>query len=188
MHEADVTQLLHQLNAGDAAAAESLVPRIYDALRAIAHNHLRNERTGHTLGTTALVHEAYLKLVDQKRATWQSRAHFFAVASQAMRRILVDYARHAQAAKRGGGAAHVTLEDAVGLRVTQEPDLLALDEALDLLASFDPRQARIVEYRFFSGLTIEETASVLEISPATVKRDWTLAKAWLYRTMSQTPR
>ena len=158
---------------------------IYDALRGIAHNHLAHERPDHTLSTTALVHEAYLKLVDQREASWQSRTHFFAVASQAMRRILVDYARRRKAAKRGGNAAKVPLEDALVMVDVRADELVALDDALHALARFDARQATIVEYRFFGGLTIEQTAAVLGISPATVKREWTVAKAWLSHTMSQ---
>ncbi len=185
LDQEQVTQLLHELSDGHAEAIERLIPLIYDALRGIAHNHLQRERPGHTLGTTALVHEAYLKLVGQTRVAWKGRAHFFAVASQAMRRILVDYARRRQAEKRGAGAAKVPFEDAVVMADTRADDLVALDAALETLETIDPRQARVVEYRFFGGLTIEETAAVLDVSPATVKREWTMAKAWLHATMSQ---
>ncbi len=179
-----ITQLLHAFSDGETEAVEQLVPLVYDGLRAIAHNYLAHERSSHTLGTTALVHEAYLKLVDQRAANWKSRAHFFAVASQAMRRILVDYARRRRAAKRGGDAVKVALDDALVMADTRADELLALDDALKELEMFDPRQARIVEYRFFGGLTVEQTAAVLDISAATVKRDWTVAKAWLHNAMS----
>jgi RNA polymerase sigma factor (TIGR02999 family) len=181
----EITQLLQAFGDGDSQAIDHLVPKVYDALRGIAHNHLAHERPGHTLSTTALVHEAYLKLIDQREATWKNRAHFFAVASQAMRRILVDYARRRKAAKRGGDAAKVPLDDALVMADEQAEELVALDDALRELTTFDPRQATIVEYRFFGGLTIEQTAAVLDISPATVKREWTVAKAWLSHAMSQ---
>jgi RNA polymerase sigma factor (TIGR02999 family) len=181
----EITQLLHAFGDGDSEAVEHLVPMVYDALRGIAHNHLAHERPDHTFSTTALVHEAYIKLIDQREATWKSRAHFFAIASQAMRRILVDYARRRKAAKRGGDAPKVPLEEALVMAETRADELLALDEALSELAAFDPRQAAIVEYRFFGGLTIEQTGAVMDISPSTVKREWIVAKAWLSHAMDQ---
>lgn len=178
-----LTQLLLDLSEGQAQAADELVPLLYQDLRRIAHNHLYRERADHTLSTTALVHEAYLKLIDQDRAQWQNRAHFFATASNAMRRILVDYARRRRAEKRGGSYEKVALTDALMMAESRSEDLLALDEALNQLAHFDPRAAQIVEYRFFGGLKVEETATVLGISPTTVKRDWHMAKVWLFQAM-----
>jgi len=182
-----VTRLLGDLRRGRAEAAGEVLPLVYGELRAIADRYMRRERAGHTLQATALVHDAFLKLVDQTRVQWQDRAHFFAVASQAMRRILVDHARARHAGKRGAGAAHVPVADTVVL--AHEPalspeDLLALDTALTELAAFDPHQARIVELRYFGGLSIEETAEALGISPATVKREWALARAWLHRRLT----
>jgi RNA polymerase sigma factor (TIGR02999 family) len=156
------------------------MPLIYDELRRLARARLRSERRGHLLQTTALVNEAYLKLVDQRQVQWQNRSHFFAIAAQLMRRILVDHARRQAAVKRGGGADPVTLSDLPEWPASRI-DVLAIDAALRRLAEFDPRQSRIVELRVFGGLTAEETAEVLEISPRTVRREWTLAKAWLYR-------
>jgi RNA polymerase sigma factor (TIGR02999 family) len=181
----DVTRLLLDWSRGDQTALDRLIPLVYDELRALADRSLRQERSGHTLQGTALVHEAYLKLVDQREVRWQDRAHFFAVAAQLMRRILVDYARRHGAIKRGSGKPGLPLEEADALVAASAPlvDWLALDRALDRLAAFDERQARIVELRFFAGLTIEETAEVLQISPATVKNEWTLARAWLYREL-----
>lgn len=181
----DVTQLLVQWSNGDAAAFEKLVPLVYDELRRLAGRYLRRERSDHTLQSTSLVHEAYMRLVDQKNVRWQNRAHFFGVAAQLIRRILVDHARAHQAAKRGGGAFKLTLDEALATPEGKDINLVALDEALGTLGKLDPQQARIVELRFFTGLTIEETAEVLNISPATVKRDWTVAKAWLYRELSR---
>lgn len=181
----DVTQLLIALSGGAPDAMDQLVPLVYDELRGLAQRVLRGERRDQTLGATALVNEAYMRLVDQKRVHWQHRAHFFAVAAQLMRRILVDHARARRAAKRGGGQARVPLDDAVIAAEQQSGDLLALDEAMTRLAAFDAPQARIVELRFFGGLTIEETAEVVAASPATVKREWTLAKAWLRREVEQ---
>lgn len=183
--QANITQLLGALSGGDTSVVAQLAPLVYDALRGIAHNQLRYERANHTLNTTALVHEAYLKLVEQPEAEWENRAHFYAVAAQAMRRILVDYARKHRAQKRGGGAEKLPLDEALVMAPERAEELLALDEALAQLETLDARHAQIVEYRFFGGLTIEETANVLNLSPATVKRDWTLAKAWLHKTMSQ---
>ena len=180
----DVTRLLLDWSRGDRTALDRLMPLVYDELRALAARSLRSERSAHTLQGTALVHEAYLKLVDQRQVRWQDRAHFFAVAAQVMRRILVDHARRHGAAKRGGGVAALALED-VALAAAPGPtvDWVALDRALDRLATLDSRQARIVELRFFGGLTIEETAEVLRVSPATVKNEWSLARAWLHREL-----
>lgn len=162
---------------------------VYDELHKIATQYLRKERSDHTLQPTALVHEAYLKLVDISDITWQDRAHFFAVSSQVMRHILVDYARARETEKRGGEIQKITLDEALissgELAKTPDIDLLALDDALRQLATFDPQQSRIVELRFFGGLTIEETADVLQISPATIKREWSLAKAWLHKTLTK---
>ncbi len=157
------------------------MPVVYEELRRLAKQHLRRERPDHTLQATALVHEAYLRLVDQRAVTWQNRAHFFGVAAQLMRRILVDYARRRQAAKRGGAALKVSLNELVLAAEERSEEVVALDEALERLAAMDPRQGRVVELRIFSGLTVEETAEVLGISPATVKREWTMARAWLSR-------
>jgi RNA polymerase sigma-70 factor, ECF subfamily len=180
-----VTQLLVDWSNGDQSALDKLMPVVYDELRRLAGNYLRRERAGHTLQPTALVNEAYLKLVDQRHARWQNRAQFFGVAAQLMRRILVDHARVRQAQKRGG-SDHQQLSLSHADRVAEKPgvDLLALHEALNDLAKIDEQQSRIVELRFFGGLTIEETAEVLEISHATVERDWTLARAWLRRELS----
>lgn len=173
-----ITLLLNDLQGGSPEALDRLLPLVYDELRAVASRHLQGERPDHTLQATALVHEAFLRLVDQREVTWQNRAHFFGVAAQLMRRILVDYARKANAAKRGGGKL-VPLEEGMEIPVDEPSDLLRIDEALDTLAQMDPRQARVVELRFFSGLTVEETAEAMGISPATVKREWAAAKAWL---------
>ena len=178
-----VTELLLALQAGDRTVLDDLVPLIYDELRGIARRKLRSEREGHTLTTTALVHEAYLKLVQLDRVQWQSRAHFFAIAAQAMRHVLVSHAVRRKRVKRGGGAVHVPLESAQDLPLGEAERILALDAALTKLATVNSRQARIVECRFFGGMSIEETAEVLEISPATVKRDWTLMRAWLRREL-----
>jgi RNA polymerase sigma-70 factor (ECF subfamily) len=181
----DVTQLLINWGKGDEQALEQLMPLVYQELRRLAHRHLGRERDGHTLQTTALVHEAYMRLVDQKEVQWQNRAHFFAVAAQMMRRILVDYARARQYAKRGGGAQQVALDEAMVVSDERAADVVALDEALNSLAEFDPRKSRMVELRFFGGLSIEETAEVLALSPGTVMREWTLAKAWLQREITR---
>jgi RNA polymerase sigma-70 factor (ECF subfamily) len=180
----EVTQLLLDWSDGDQAAFDALMPLVYDELRQMARRYMSRERPGHTLQTTALVNEAYLRLVDQKRVHWQNRAHFFAVASQAMRRILIDYARKQRYAKRGGGAPKISLEEAAVMSQERAADLVALDEALTTLASIDPQQSRVVELRFFGGLTIEETAEVLKLSVDMVKREWATAKAWLSREMS----
>ena len=177
----DVTDLLVDLGRGDQDALNKLMPLVYDELRKLAGRHLRHERPGHTLQTTALVHEAYLKLVDQKNANWQSRVQFFAAAAQVMRHILVDYARSRRAFKRGGGYCRLSLDEAVLSSEEKDADLLTLNEALDGLAAIDPQQSRVVELRVFGGLTVEETAEALGVSPRTVKRDWSMAKAWLHR-------
>ena len=180
-----VTQLLVDWSNGDQSALDKLMPVVYDELRRLASNYLRRERAGHTLQPTALVNEAYLKLVDQRQARWQNRAQFFGVAAQLMRRILVDHARVRQAQKRGGSdQQQLSLGHADHIAAKPNVDLLALHEAMNELAEIDPQQSRIVELRFFGGLTIEETAEVLEISHATVERDWTLARAWLRRELS----
>jgi RNA polymerase sigma-70 factor (ECF subfamily) len=176
----DVTQLLRKLSGGDHQAAEELVPLVYNELRRLAVRHLRRERRNHTLQATALVHEVYMKVVDQDGAQWQNRAQFFAVASQLMRRILVDYARTQQRAKRGGGQQRVTLDEFSAVTQVPSAELLAVDEALARLEKLDPRQARVVELRYFGGLTVEEAAEALGISSKTVNREWNVAKAWLY--------
>lgn len=179
-----VTQLLLAWGDGDREALEGLIPVVYGELRHIARRYLRHERPEHTLQPTALVHEAYLKLIDQQRARWQNRAHFFGVAAQLMRRILVDHARTHVAAKRGGGVPAVTLVDAAGASPAHGIDVIALDEALTRLTSLYPEQGRLVELRFFGGLTIEETAEAMGLSPATVKRQWAVARAWLLSNLS----
>jgi RNA polymerase sigma-70 factor, ECF subfamily len=179
----DVTQLLQAYESGDEEALARLMPLVYDELRRLAARALRRERSGHTLQPTALVHEAYVKLVDQRRAHWQCRAHFYAVASQLMRRVLVDHARARDRHKRGGAVAKVALDEAFHVPESRDVGLADLDDALVALAEVDSQQARVVELRYFGGLTIEETADVLAISPATVKRDWVVAKAWLQREL-----
>lgn len=181
----NVTQLLIDWNAGDKTALEKLLPMIYQELHLLASRYLRRERPNHTIQATALVNEAYLRLIDQKQVQWQNRAHFFAIAAQMMRRILINYARDQHAAKRGGYTIKVSLNEAVGLINTEDLDLIALDEALDKLALTDLRKSRLIELWFFAGLTLEETAEVLDISLATAKRDWTLARAWLYRAIKK---
>ncbi len=179
----EITRLLVKWSEGDQAALSELMPLVYSELRRLARHHLRRERPDHTLQSTALVHEAYLRLVEQKKAHWKSRAHFFAVAAQLMRRILVDHARHHRAAKRGAGAVKLSLDVAVALPNQLSPDLLRLDDALGRLAKIDPVQSTMVELRFFGGLSIDETAEILGVSPTTVKREWSTAKAWLYREL-----
>jgi RNA polymerase sigma-70 factor (ECF subfamily) len=182
---ADITGLLHELSRGRPDVLERLMPIVYSELRRIAHAQLRGERPGHTLNTTALVHEAYLKLTNLRQVEWRDRAHFFAMAARLMRRILIDYARARKRDKRGGDAVHVPLGDAVDIpgRVAAD-DLLALDEALARLEAHSERQCRVVECRCFAGLTLEETAAALGISVATVKRDWTFSRAWLNRELA----
>ena len=182
---AGVTQLLQAWRGGDPRALEDLVPVLYQELRRQAERYLGRERRGHTLQPTALVHEAFLRLVDYPRIEWQGRAHFFSVAAQLMRRILIDHARARRSDKRGGGAHQVSLdEDAIPIADERAGELVALDEALTGLAGFDERKARVVELRFFGGLSIEETAEVLQVSPGTVMRDFTMAKAWIRRALS----
>ena len=175
-----VTELLHQLKAGTQEAENKLFTVVYPELRRIASRYMYQERSDHTLQTTALINEAYLRLVDQREKGWQNRAHFFAFAARVMRRILVDYARQNRTEKRGGLGHKVPLDGVLLIRSTDSDDLLALDEALSRLAEWDPRQSRTVELRFFGGLTEEETASVLGVTRRTVNRDWSMAKAWLY--------
>lgn len=183
----EVTRLLRDWGNGDQQALEKLVPLIYNELRQMAHKCLYRERPGHTLQTTALVHEAYLKLIDQRDARWQNRAHFFAIAAQAMRRILVDSARRHTALKRGGPAENLALEEAANVSLEPDPILLPLDEALITLAEIDSQQSRIVELRFFGGLTIEETAEVMKLSTDMIKREWAMARAWLRQTLADRP-
>ncbi|HEX7295725.1 MAG TPA: sigma-70 family RNA polymerase sigma factor [Pyrinomonadaceae bacterium] len=180
----DITQMLIDWSNGDREALSKLMPVVYMELRRQAARHLRRERAGHTLQTTDLIHEAYLRLVDQKNVRWQSRAHFYAVAAQSMRRILVDHARRRHRAKRGGNSTiALPLDEELVMAADSNADLLALDEALNRLAAIDPRQSQIVELRFFSGLTIEETATVTGFSKTTVKDDLNMAKAWLRREL-----
>jgi RNA polymerase sigma-70 factor (ECF subfamily) len=176
----DVTVLLAKLTKGNKTAASKLIPMVYDELRRLAGGYMRRERSDHTLQATALVHEAYLKLVEQRSVDWQSRAHFFGIAAQVMRRILVDHARGHLRDKRGGGQREVPLDEALVFAPEQSLELVKMDEALERLTKLDPRQGKIVELRFFGGLTVEETAEMLGISPKTVKRDWRMAKAWLH--------
>jgi RNA polymerase sigma factor (TIGR02999 family) len=180
-----ITRLLAGWGRGDRAAFDQLVPLVYDQLRQVAARRLRRERANHTLQPTALVHEVYVKLIDQEHVRWKDRAHFFAIASQLMRRILVDHARAHGAAKRGGGGPMVSLDDAGDVALEQNVSVVALDEALAQLETLDPVQAQIIELRYFGGLTIEETAAVVRVSPATVGREWTVAKAWLYRELTR---
>ena len=182
--ERPLTGLLRAWGDGDLEARDRVLSIVYQDLRGQASRYLRRERAGHTLEPTALVHEAYLRLVPP-REPWQSRAHFFAVAAQAMRRILVDHARRRASIKRGGALTRVTLEAGMAVGGQREVDLLALDEALEQLSELDPRQAQIVELRFFGGLSIEETSAALGASPTTIKRDWSLARAWLHRKLRQ---
>lgn len=183
---AAITELLIAWSDGHREALDRLAPLVYEDLRHLAARYMQREPAGHALQSTALVHEAYLRLVDQRQVQWRNRAHFFGVAAQMMRRILVDYARRRRAERRGGGWERVTLTgDPVGPDGGNEVDVLALHEALERLAAFDPRQERIVELRYFAGLTIEETAEVVGASPATVARDWTMAKAWLRANLSR---
>ena len=178
-----VTQLLQQFGQGEKDAFGDLLPLIYSELRRQAARYLRRERVGHTLAPTALVHEAYLKLLDQRDVEWKNRAQFFGVAAQAMRRILIDHARSRKRHKRGGGLAQVELEDAHAVDHGKVVDVIALDQALQRLAAIDDRQARIVELRYFGGLSVDETATLLSISPATVKREWAMARAWLFNQL-----
>ena len=181
----DVTQLLADLQNGRSDVAPQLMTLVYDELHRLARRHMRHERSDHTLQATALVHEAYLRLVHRPERTWQNRTHFVRIAAQVMRHVLIDHARARQTAKRESGLERVPFEDPPVLSEEQSGELLALNDALESLAQFDARQSRIVELRFFGGLTVEETADALGISPKTVKRDWTVARAWLYREMKK---
>lgn len=181
----DVTLLLQRLSNGDQDAFAQLIPLVYDELHRLAAFHLQRERAEHTLQTTALVHEAYVRLVDQKEVQWKNRGHFLAVAAQAMRRILVDYARRHQALKRGSSLPKISLDEAIAISNEDVHHVLLLDELLTRLSSIDPEASRIVELRFFGGLTVEETAEAMGISPATVKREWSVARAWLLREVAR---
>src|SRR5215470_17661969 len=181
----DVSVLLHAWSEGDQSALDKLTPIVYKELHSLARRYMRRERPGHSLQTSALVNEAYMRLVDYKRMQWQDRAHFFAVSAQVMRRILVDYARRHNE-KRGAGVPHVSLEDVAVIAGDGNIDLVALDRAMNALMRIDPRKVQIVEMRFFGGLSVEETAEVLNISAITVKRDWRAARAWLYRELAGT--
>jgi RNA polymerase sigma factor (TIGR02999 family) len=180
----DVTQLLVAWGNGDQAALEQLMPLVYSELHRLAHRHIKKERPGHTLQTSALLNEAFLRLVDQRDVHWQGRAHFFGLAAQMMRRILVDYARSRRYAKRGGDAQQVTFDEGLIVSRQLSADVIYVHEALNELAAIDERKSKVVELKFFGGLSIEETAEVLGVSPGTVMRDWTLAKAWLRLAMS----
>ena len=181
----EVTQLLIDCSNGSQDASDQLFPLVYEELRRLAHRYMSRERPGHSLQTTAVVHEAYLRLIDQNHVQWQNRAHFFAIAAQMMRRILITHAQSHAYAKRGGGMLKVSLDEAAVLSQERAGELLALDEALQGLTTIDPRRSQVVELRFFGGLSNEEIAEVLKISPNTVTRDWNVAKAWLYREMSK---
>src|SRR6266404_1217342 len=182
LHE--VTQLLQSWSEGNQEALDKLVPLVHAELHRLARHYMSNERPGHTLQTTELVNEAYVRLIDWKNVRWQNRAHFFGVAAQIMRRILVDFARSRASAKKGGGTQYVSLSEAMTISPERGEDLIALDDALESFAELDSRKSRIVELRFFGGLSVEETAEVLNISARTVMRDWGLAQAWLYRELS----
>lgn len=180
----NITRMLKDWSGGKREALDELLPFVYNELHRQASRYLRKERGDHTLQTTALIHEAYMRLIDQNEVEWQNRAHFFAIAAQTMRRILVDYARTRKREKRGGDDVKLQLDDAMNVSTKEKSiDLVALDEALNRLAEFDERQAKVVELRYFSGMTEEETAEVLDISPATVRRDWNMAKAWLFHQL-----
>jgi RNA polymerase sigma factor (TIGR02999 family) len=183
----DVTLMLQAWTAGDRSALERLTPLVEAELRRLAHHYLARERPGHTLQTTGLINEAWMRLIDWKRVSWQSRAHFFGVSARLMRYILVDFARREKQQKRGGAARHVSLDEAAVVSEGRSDDLVALDDALRGLAHYDPRKAQIVELRFFGGLTVNETAEVLSLSPVTVIREWNKAKAWLYRELNPEP-
>ncbi len=181
----EVTQLLLDWSHGNQAALERLTPLIYEELHRLAHRHMRRERGGHTLQTSALVNEVYLRLIDQRNVHWQNRAHFFSIASRLMRRILVDHARSHQYEKRGGDRLQVSLDEAALVSQERAEELIALDEALTSLAAIDPRKCQVVELRFFGRMSVEETAAALSVSPVTVKRDWSTAKAWLHRAIER---
>lgn len=184
----DVTRLLRAWSEGDAGALDRLIPLVHAELHRRARRYMRRERVGHTLQTTALVHEAYLKLVDAQSVRWQNRGHFFAIAATVMRRILVDFARERGYQKRGGAARRVSFDEVLAIGEEPDTDILALDEALRALAEIDARKGRVVELRFFGGLTAEETAEALLVSPETVRRDWRLAKSWLLRRLGEAGR
>jgi RNA polymerase sigma-70 factor (ECF subfamily) len=181
----EVTQLLGQWSGGDEGALEKLIPLVQPELHRLAHHYMSRERAGHTLQTTAILNEAYLRLVDNTKPVWQGRTHFIAAAAQLMRRIMVDHARERQSLKRGGGACKVTLDEAALVTETRSQELLDLDEALEKLGAQDARKSQIVELRYFGGLTVGETAEFLKLSQRTVEREWTMAKAWLYRELSE---
>ncbi len=181
----EISELLIAWGNGNRAALNQLMPLVYDELRRLAHHYLARERAAHTLQTTALVNEVYLKLVNERAMQWQNRAHFFAVAAQLMRIVLVDYARHRNYAKRGGGAQRVSFDEALAVSNEQTAELIALDDALNTLAVLDERKSKVAELRFFGGLSVEETAEVLKVSSVTVMREWRLAKAWLHRELSR---
>ena len=181
----EITRLLVAWGDGDQSALEELAPLVHSELHRLAHHYMGRERPGHTLQTSALVNEAYIRLIDWKNVRWQNRAHFFAVSAQLMRRILVDFARDRQNLKRGGGALRVSLNEAAAFPVERDTDLVALDEALTTLAEVDPRKGQVVEMRFFGGLSVEEAAEVLKVSKETVMRDWRLAKVWLLRELGR---
>ena len=180
----EVTQLLRAWSEGDHEALDKLTPLVYDELHRAAHRYMAQERPGHTLQTTALVNEVYLRLVDIREVTWQDRAHFFAVCARLMRRVLTDFARSRGYLKRGGDSPHVALDQALLVNLEPPADLIALDDGLNALAAFDPRKSEVVELRFFGGLSVDETAEVLEVSPKTVDRDWKLARLWLLEEMN----
>jgi RNA polymerase sigma factor (TIGR02999 family) len=180
----EVTQLLLAWSEGDPAALEQLMPLVYAELRRLAKRYMRNERAGHTLQTTALIHEAYLRLIDARQVRWQNRAHFFAISARLMRQILVDFARERGYQKRGGGARKVSLDEAPLIGKGRDEALVAVDEALSALAGIDVRKSQVVELRYFGGLSVEETAEALKVSPETVRRDWRLARSWLLRRLS----
>jgi len=184
----EITERLIAWGAGDRTALDQLVPVVYRELRRMADHYLRLENPGHTLQPTALVHEAWLRLIDQTRVNWQNRAQFFGVAAQMMRRILVDHAKTKHREKRGGDAVKLSLDDVINLSQERAADLLALDDALDALGAMDERKSRVVELRYFGGFSVEETAQILEVSPDTVMRDWKLAKAWLYQQIKRETR
>jgi RNA polymerase sigma factor (TIGR02999 family) len=181
----EITGLLLAWGQGNAAALERLMPLVYDELHRLAHQYMNRERAGHTLQTTGLVNEAYLRLVDMNRVQWQNRAHFFAISAKLMRRILVDFARSRNYLKRGGKAPHVSLDETLLVSTQKGTDLVALDDALNALSQLDPRKSKVVEMRFFGGMSVEETAEALNVSPETVMRDWKTAKVWLLRELSK---
>ena len=183
----EVTQLLMDWSNGNQAALDRLMPLVDRELHRLAHHYMRRENAGHTLQTTALVNEVYLKLIDQRNVHWKNRAHFFALSAQLMRRILVDHARSRQYAKRGGGTERISFDEALVVSSERGADIVALDEALSRLTSIDPRKGKVVELRFFGGLSVEETAEALQISAVTVMREWSMSKAWLYNSLSNDP-